>query len=40
MTTETELIFSPERTSNNSFHAFSSKKVRRIDLCFVIIYLY
>ena len=27
MTTETELIFSPERTSNSSFHVFSSKKV-------------
>ncbi|CAF0897874.1 unnamed protein product [Adineta steineri] len=29
MTTETELIFSPERTSNNSFHIFSSKKTSR-----------
>ncbi|CAF3459072.1 unnamed protein product [Rotaria sp. Silwood1] len=29
MTTETELIFSPERTSNNSFHVFSSKKASR-----------
>ena len=28
MTTETELIFSPERTSNSSFQVFSSKKVR------------
>ena len=35
MTTETELIFSPERTSNSSFHqAFSSKKV--IDNCSLI----
>ncbi|CAF0999288.1 unnamed protein product [Adineta steineri] len=29
MTTETELIFSPERTSNSSFHVFSSKKASR-----------
>jgi len=29
MTTETELIFSPERTSNNSFNVFSSKKVNQ-----------
>ena len=28
MTTETELIFSPERTSSSTFHVFSSKKVR------------
>ncbi|UJR28642.1 hypothetical protein I4U23_009874 [Adineta vaga] len=29
MTTETELIFSPERSSTNSFHIFSSKKASR-----------
>ena len=28
MTTETDLIFSPERTSNSSCQVFSSKKVR------------
>jgi hypothetical protein len=28
MTTETELIFSPERTTKSSFQVFSSKKVR------------
>lgn len=34
MTTETELIFSPERSTNSAFHIFSSKKVtqRRIAL--------
>ncbi len=30
MTTETELIFSPERSSSNSFHVFSSKKVNQL----------
>lgn len=40
MTTETELIFSPERTSNSSFHAFSSKKVRKEFLRFFLYIIY
>jgi hypothetical protein len=39
MTTETELIFSPERTSNNSFHAFSTKKVRQIIFLFCLCHI-